>query len=350
MDFDPSNLPNLLEQPLDHVKALLTREVSYGIEEVAAFLTNPAKEGATFRDWLEGMFGRAVLAELEQFGKMGTRKIGEQRRLGELSDLQHKLAHGFMAAWTQGAITFTKGIIHGDLSPERVLLLAGAAGGGAMLAEYFGEVFQDYQLKNIMGDQLQEDTLPEALDQINAQSRDMAKYITIFAGMLTGDEEAMRAMHHAGARAVDNNLICEALLLSSIFISAYDAYQAYQEGGVEEAGWSIAKDLGISLVVTGAGKLTFKVITQTGPKIVKSIREALRLAAQEGKVTPKVLEKAAEWNYDKFSRGKRLEKIYGLNLHKNFPRIDSLKNGVATSIKSLDLTSLTGLFPTIKTV
>jgi len=43
------------------------------------------------------------------------------------------------------------------------------------------------------------------------------------------------------------------------------------------------------------------------------------------------------WDLDPFERGREIEKQLGHNLHPDFPTIDVFDNGVATSIKSLDL-------------
>ncbi|HHV99110.1 MAG TPA: hypothetical protein GXX36_05990 [Clostridiaceae bacterium] len=47
------------------------------------------------------------------------------------------------------------------------------------------------------------------------------------------------------------------------------------------------------------------------------------------------------WSLDNFSRGKKLREIFGANLPFNFPVIASFKDGVATMIKSMDLTAST---------
>ena len=45
------------------------------------------------------------------------------------------------------------------------------------------------------------------------------------------------------------------------------------------------------------------------------------------------------WRLNRFERGRRIESKLGENLGWNFPTIDKLQGGVATSIKSLDLTA-----------
>ena len=45
------------------------------------------------------------------------------------------------------------------------------------------------------------------------------------------------------------------------------------------------------------------------------------------------------WNQNNFSRGDEFRKIYGSNLPKTYPVIDSYKNGTAMSLKTIDLTS-----------
>ena len=47
------------------------------------------------------------------------------------------------------------------------------------------------------------------------------------------------------------------------------------------------------------------------------------------------------WSLDNFTRGKKLREIFGGNLPFNFPVIASFKDGVATMIKSMDLTAST---------
>lgn len=59
------------------------------------------------------------------------------------------------------------------------------------------------------------------------------------------------------------------------------------------------------------------------------------------------------WNLNRFERGRKIEDLLGGNLGWNFPVIDKLKNGVVTSIKSIDLSAKTyqkgnNLFNTLK--
>lgn len=59
-----------------------------------------------------------------------------------------------------------------------------------------------------------------------------------------------------------------------------------------------------------------------------------------GKATPKVSPPAKPsgvWSLPIFKRGRAIEKALGSNLVDNFPVIDRWKNGIATSIKSLDV-------------
>jgi hypothetical protein len=47
------------------------------------------------------------------------------------------------------------------------------------------------------------------------------------------------------------------------------------------------------------------------------------------------------WKLGWAARGRLIEKELGANLHPNFPVIDKFRNGVATSIKSIDLNAAT---------
>jgi len=53
------------------------------------------------------------------------------------------------------------------------------------------------------------------------------------------------------------------------------------------------------------------------------------------------------WSLDNFTRGKKLREIFGGNLPFNFPVIASFKDGVATMIKSMDLTASTYQTPDV---
>jgi RHS repeat-associated protein len=55
------------------------------------------------------------------------------------------------------------------------------------------------------------------------------------------------------------------------------------------------------------------------------------------KVGMKALVKGGVWSLNALERGRVLEKIFGQNLPGNFPVIDRFANGIATSIKSLNL-------------
>lgn len=47
------------------------------------------------------------------------------------------------------------------------------------------------------------------------------------------------------------------------------------------------------------------------------------------------------WSLKPFERGVEIEKMLGQNLPSNFPVIDKFENGLATSIKSMDLSAKT---------
>jgi hypothetical protein len=51
--------------------------------------------------------------------------------------------------------------------------------------------------------------------------------------------------------------------------------------------------------------------------------------------------KSEVWRLDPFARGRQIEQALGHNLPSNFPVIDRFENGLATSIKSLDLDAAT---------
>ena len=63
------------------------------------------------------------------------------------------------------------------------------------------------------------------------------------------------------------------------------------------------------------------------------------LAGRLGKFGKLVNESESVWKLNKFLRGRKVEQFLGENLGWNFPVIDKLSNGVATSIKSIDLTA-----------
>jgi len=56
--------------------------------------------------------------------------------------------------------------------------------------------------------------------------------------------------------------------------------------------------------------------------------------------------RSAVWSLANFPRGRAINAILGENLPGNFPVIDRFLNGVATSIKSLDLRAVSHLDPT----
>jgi hypothetical protein len=72
---------------------------------------------------------------------------------------------------------------------------------------------------------------------------------------------------------------------------------------------------------------------RVAPLAVPTLRNKLRMEAATA------LAGAAKsvWKQNPFSRGRVIEKLMGMNLHPNFPVIDRFANGVATSIKSLDV-------------
>lgn len=66
--------------------------------------------------------------------------------------------------------------------------------------------------------------------------------------------------------------------------------------------------------------------------VLRGLAEKLGLAEAEA-VTQSV------WGLKPFQRGVEIEKMLGQNLPSNFPVIDKFENGLATSIKSMDLSA-----------
>ena len=63
---------------------------------------------------------------------------------------------------------------------------------------------------------------------------------------------------------------------------------------------------------------------------------AAAAACADGDCTSEI---AAVWSSDPWTRGRQIHEMLGENLAPNFPTIDRFANGVATSIKTLDLTA-----------
>jgi filamentous hemagglutinin len=73
---------------------------------------------------------------------------------------------------------------------------------------------------------------------------------------------------------------------------------------------------------------------------LKQLNKATRLPTLSRACPPKGVSASAGrgvWDKPPAIRGEIIEKQLGQNLPKNFPTIDKFKNGVATSIKSMDL-------------
>jgi hypothetical protein len=104
------------------------------------------------------------------------------------------------------------------------------------------------------------------------------------------------------------------------------AHGANLGAAAQEAALDVVTDVALSLVT--AGLLRFA----SGFTVVRIAGEALSRAA------------SSVWNLTPFARGWAIEELIlggARNLHPNFPVIDDFVEGVATSIKSMDLTAAT---------
>lgn len=94
----------------------------------------------------------------------------------------------------------------------------------------------------------------------------------------------------------------------------------------------VAQDLG-DLTHFGAGLIMPGTAAKT-----------IRTAVKAGRTTQLIAQKFAKnspGSYWPVVRGEMIERQLGQNLHKNFPVIDRFQDGIATSIKSIDLNSAT---------
>jgi filamentous hemagglutinin len=103
-------------------------------------------------------------------------------------------------------------------------------------------------------------------------------------------------------------------------------------------------------VVGRAGKLIGKAVVKVAPGLATTVSDAL---AKLGQKASGIIESAKDalgkgevpnsgvWQLNPFERGKVIEQALGHNLPSNYPVIDKFENGLATSIKSLDLNAAT---------
>lgn len=82
-------------------------------------------------------------------------------------------------------------------------------------------------------------------------------------------------------------------------------------------------------------------ILMGGGAIAGALSKTGRVLDNVEKVTNTIATESGVWKLDPFLRGQRIEQGLGHNLPGNFPVIDRFENGLATSIKSLDLDAAT---------
>ena len=130
--------------------------------------------------------------------------------------------------------------------------------------------------------------------------------------------------------------------ISAAFITGVGAIGAAVEGALAWAGWGAVGARATAAGATGAA------IAQT-PAGQRALDTAARALPEVETVGPELAEQVAAssqivqqgtediWNLGLADRGAAIEEALGGNLPPGFPTIDRFANGVATSIKSLDL-------------
>jgi hypothetical protein len=180
-------------------------------------------------------------------------KIGTWYGNGDLNFLTHKLAHAGLGAGI--------GAIQGNA-------LSGALGG--ILSETIADCAQEDVQKvahrvhdkakeqNIAfgSDAYQEMVQQEALKVVNFSKIATAVALTLSSQDLNiGMEVANNALEHNFVP-----MVMGAIYAAGLALSAYDAYQAYEEEGIVGVGKSVATDVGITILAGGTVKVGSKAL------------------------------------------------------------------------------------------
>ena len=131
-------------------------------------------------------------------------------------------------------------------------------------------------------------------------------------------------------------------------------FEWQEGGGISWNGYSVSIPTArgvLGAAVADAGRDPWAIALATPVLLADAAPDVLGLAAwgvtrlAASKIAPKaVVAPAAEsgvWKLNPFTRGQQIEQALGHNLPGNFPVIDKFENGLATSIKSLDLDAAT---------
>src|SRR5271169_6768422 len=103
------------------------------------------------------------------------------------------------------------------------------------------------------------------------------------------------------------------------------------EDAVISAGKTVVSEAEVlAQEVESAGKAALDKLSNafTSDNIGNAVSKCTQAVSNTGK---------SVWDLNPFQRGREIEQAIGTNLPSNFPTIDRFENGVATSIKSLDL-------------
>ncbi|CAO5675632.1 MAG: hypothetical protein HEEMFOPI_00267 [Holosporales bacterium] len=233
-----------------------------GINAGARLLLSEEESGNVLSNCLKGV-------AVGTLGGSVSNEIGIAYSSGDLNSVSHKLIHGALGA-TTGSI----------LSDDP---LRGALGGalGSFVSETVAEtlVSDDIDDSNFIrkieeeklkkgSDLTREDVRQIYIGELNTKAKDIAdwsKIASMTTALLAGGDVSVA--QQTATNALDNNFLTTILRTACLSYSAYEIYEAYQEGAkksVEQGSINALKQFGIDVVIYCVGG---KIIEGTGKAV-----------------------------------------------------------------------------------
>lgn len=120
-------------------------------------------------------------------------------------------------------------------------------------------------------------------------------------------------------------------------------FEEWKREGMDfaEESWNWALANGAWFIPGAAYERAIGLLLKAGAQIVRNGAKIFAILRDGKKIELLVEESASIWSKNWAERGRAAEDVLGRNLSRNFETIDKFENGVATSIKSIDLTAKT---------
>lgn len=230
------------------------------------------------QDFKDALLQNLKSAGANTVGVACTSQIGDAYAKEKIDPITHKVAHGMVGALEGFVLNGTNGALAGGI--------------GAMVAETVADVFAPKiptfeNLKGLeaeLGRPLTQEEFGRALNdhvatylQDASSVGDAAKFVAVSMALLSNQD--VDIAQFTADNAIDNNFLVLAaygLIALDVAWSAYEVYNAYQDGGPEAA----FQQLGIQVLTHGTGIAVGHIGFKIGSKLYPTAKAAITAALE----------------------------------------------------------------------